>query len=132
MPTFALSKIDELDALPHIRFPVFKLVVNGRCEYDDWRAAIEAEGTYAAELRALDTSILLHAQLQPLPAGKYQELSGCGSVKDAEFRSKHLRVYLFKLPTGKVIVLGGNKKTQKQDIGRLRKLKNEYYATLPA
>lgn len=133
MPTFALSKLDELDALPHIRFPIYKLVVNGHCEYDEWRASIQNEGTYAAELRTLDTNILLHAQLQRLAPSKYKELSGAGPIKEFEFRSRNLRVYLFKLAGGKVIVLGGHndKKQQKQDIARLRRLKEEYCNSSP-
>ncbi len=135
MPTFALSKLDGLDKLPHIRFPIFKLETNGRCEYDEWRETIKAEGTHAAELKTLDTLILLHAQMQKLAPSKYKELSGSGDIKDYEFRSPNLRIYLFKLSggpgqQGKVVVVAGNKKTQKQDIARLRRLKKEYYESL--
>jgi hypothetical protein len=138
MPTFALSKINDLDALPHVRFPIYKLVTNGHCEYDEWRASIEAEGTYAAELRTLDTNILMHAQMQRLAPSKYKELSGSGTIKEFEFRSRNLRIYVFKLPgspgqEGKVIVFGGHndKKLQKQQIAQMRRIKKEYYASLP-
>jgi hypothetical protein len=138
MPTFALRKLDGLDDHPHVRFPIFKLETNGRCEYDAWRAAIVAEGTYAAELKTLDTLIVLHAQLQRLAPTKYKELKGAGAVKDFEFRSRNLRIYGFKLPggpdqQGKVIIFGGHndKKQQKQDIARMRLLKKDYYDSLP-
>jgi CO dehydrogenase/acetyl-CoA synthase alpha subunit len=137
MPTFALSKLDGLDELPHIRFPIFKLETNGHCEYDEWRKTIKAEGTYAAELKTLDTLMLLHAQMQRLAPAKYKELSGGGDIKDFEFRSRNLRIYLFKLPgspgqEGKVVVIGGHndKKQQKQDIARMRRLKKEFYDSL--
>lgn len=137
MPNFALSKLDGLDALPGVRFPIYKLEANGHCEYDEWREQIKAEGTFAHELKSLDTLILMHAQMQKLAPTKYKELAGSGDIKDFEFRSSNLRVYLFKLPggpgqQGKVIVVGGNKKQQKQDIARLRRLKKEYYNSLPS
>jgi hypothetical protein len=135
MPRFALSKLDGLDALPHIRIPIYKLEVNGYCEYDAWRAKIQADGTYADELRTLDTLILSHAQMKPLAPSKYKELSRrkkSDAVKDYEFRSRNLRIYLFKLPEGKVIVLGGHndKKQQEQEIARMRGLKQNYYDSL--
>ena len=132
MPRFALSELDGLNELPHIRFPIYKLETNGTCDYDQWRETIKSEGTYAAELKTLDTLILLHAQMQRLSPAKYKELSGAGDIKDFEFRSRNLRIYGFKLPGGKVIFIGGHndKKQQKQDIARMRRIKKEYYDSL--
>lgn len=137
MPTFALSQIDGLDALPNVRIPIFKLETNGQCEYDEWRKAIEEQGTFAEELDSLDQQIIYHAQMQKLAPGKFKELSANASdpIKDFEFRTRNLRVYLFKLPseagqTGKVIVIGGLKKEQKADIARMRRIKKEYYSSL--
>ncbi|UOQ96653.1 hypothetical protein MUN81_15560 [Hymenobacter sp. 5317J-9] len=134
MPRFALSELDGLDRLPNVRFPIYKLETNGTCEYDQWRETIKAEGTYAAELKTLDTLILMHAQMQRLSPSKYKELSGGGDIKEFEFRSRNLRIYGFKLPggpgqQGKVIFIGGhNDKTQqKHDIARMRRTKKEYY-----
>ncbi|WP_210519867.1 hypothetical protein [Hymenobacter terricola] len=136
MPNFALSKLDGLDQLPHVRIPIYKLETNGYCEYDAWRAEIQQQGTYDDELDSLDTLILSHAQMLPLSPGKFKELNTNGSdtIKDYEFRTKNLRVYLFKLPggpgqAGKVIVIGGHndKKQQAKAIARMRTIKKEYY-----
>ena len=130
MPSFTLEEIP----IPHARFPIYKLVTNGTCEYDEFEKTIRAEGTYEEELDALDTLFILHAQMERLAPNKYKELSTDKSdpVKDYEFRTRSLRVYLFKLPNGKAIVIGGHndKKQQKQDIARMRRIKKEYYANL--
>ena len=139
MPKFALSKLDGLGNLPNIRIPIYKLETNGYCEYDAWYAEIQRQGTYEEELDSIDTLMLLHAQMHPLSPSKYKELTRNGSdpIKDYEFRTKNLRVYLFKLPggpgqEGKVVVIGGHndKKQQAQDIARMRIIKKEYYKLL--
>jgi hypothetical protein len=137
MPSFGLSQLDGLEKLPHIRIPIYKLETNGFCEYDAWRADIQRQGTYEEELDSLDTLILSHAQMQRLSPAKFKELNTNASdpIKDYEFRTRNLRVYLFKLPggpgqEGKVIVVGGHneKKQQAKAIARMRSIKKEYYS----
>ena len=51
-------------------------------------------------------------------------------VKEYEFKSKHLRVYAIQQINGKIIVLGGFKNNQKEDINKFRSLKKQYLDSL--
>ena len=46
MYTFALQEIDEIKG----RLKIFKLLVNGTCEYDEFEKEIETDGNLKSEL----------------------------------------------------------------------------------
>lgn len=50
---------------------------------------------------------------------------GKDGIREYEFKSKHLRVYALAKPDGKIVVMGGKKKTQRKDINRFRELKKQ-------
>ncbi len=47
-------------------------------------------------------------------------------LKEYEFKSKHLRIYVMKVKHGKLVVLGGTKNAQKKEIKRFRSIKKDY------
>lgn len=60
---------------------------------------------------------------------EFKELKGrkkSEKVKDFEIKKDVYRVYLFKDDAGNVIVFGSSKNNQKEDIARLRRLKEEF------
>ena len=86
---------------------------------------------YLTELQMILLYIEYAANGQSLGETKFRDLTPVGeSVKEYEFKSKHLRVYAIKKPNGKIIVLGGLKTTQKADFRRFRSLKAQYLNSL--
>lgn len=124
MSRFALKQIDEIVG----RFKIFKLLVNHRCEYDEFERQIETEGSYSSELVTIQTRLQEIADGKLLPKEKFRNITPKKElVKEYEIKTRHLRVYLFhEENTGKVVVCGGKKTTQQKDIDHFRRIKKEY------
>ena len=124
MPTFALKKIEQVKG----KINFYKLEIDGKCEFDEFCSAIErADGSkILLTIYAIMDSV---ANLSLLPKTKFRELKGrkaSDKVKDYEIKKDAIRVYLFKDEIGNIVVFGGSKNNQKEDIARLRRLKEEY------
>lgn len=124
MNKFALKQIEEIVG----RLKIFKLLVNNRCEYDEFERQLETEGSFASELVTIQTRLQEIADGKLLPKEKFRNItSKKGLVKEYELKTRHLRVYLFhEENTGKVVVCGGKKTTQPKDINHFRRIKKEY------
>jgi putative component of toxin-antitoxin plasmid stabilization module len=124
MNTFALQKIEEIVG----RLEVFKLTVNGECEYDSFEKEIEAEGSYLSELTTIQVRLQEMAELKSLPDTKFKDITPeKEKVKEYEVKTKNLRVYLFHdVPNGRVIICAGKKTSQKKDIKHFREVKKRY------
>ncbi len=129
MITFALQEIIEIKG----RLKIFKLLVDGECEYDEFEKEIETEGNLKSELRTIITRLYEMADLKSLPEQKFRDITPKnGNNKEYEIKTHHLRVYLFhEKNTGRVIVCGGKKGTQQADIKHFRKIKSEYFNQKP-
>ena len=87
--------------------------------------------TYTSEFVTLLAYMDKVANLHSLPATKFKDITPKDeTVKEYEFKSKHLRIYAVQKPGGKVVVLGGFKTTQPADIAAMRRLKVEIAALL--
>lgn len=127
MSSFALVEFTQVKG--HIRF--YKLEVNGICPLDEFWAEIRAQSNLAKQLNKAIAIMELIALKHLLPEEKYKKISDSGEkVKEYEVKTKDLRIYLFRLPDGAIVVLGGKKSTQKRDINRFKNLKEEYLNTL--
>lgn len=124
MNKFALKQIEEIVG----RLKIFKLLVNNRCEYDEFERQLETEGSFASELVTIQTRLQEIADGKLLPNEKFRNITlKKGLVKEYELKTRHLRVYLFhEENTGKVVVCGGKKTTQPKDINHFRRIKKEY------
>lgn len=125
MTTFALKEILEIKG----RLKFYKLLVNNRCEFDEFEDEIKTDGNFLSELRTVETRMHEIAELKSLPQTKYKDITPKDdNNKEYEIKTHHLRVYLFHdKNTGRVIVCGGKKGSQKADIKHFRKLKNAYF-----
>lgn len=129
MHTFALEEIKEIKG----KLKIFKLLIDGNCEYDEFEKKIETEGNLKSELITIVTRLHEMADLKSMPKTKFRDITpDNGTIKEYEIKTHHLRVYLFhEKNTGRVIVCGGKKGTQKADIKHLRKIKEEYFNQKP-
>jgi hypothetical protein len=129
MAEFALEKI----YIHHSKVNFYKLLINGKCEFDNFWNDTERNGNYQKELDTIQAIIERKAQMQLVSPEKFKELKGRKKNdphKDYEIRTPNLRVYLFKHDkTGQIIVLGAIKtpKGQDQDIERMRGIKRRYF-----
>lgn len=136
MPNLSVSKLRELNKLP-VQEPIYELLEGDYSGYREFCREVGRAGTYAKELRLMQTMIIRMAKGEELPPKKFKQLKrdkGDG-ITDYEMVTGNLRLYFFKHPvSGKIVVCGGgaNKTQQPQDIARMRLLKKEFYKNYTA
>ena len=129
MYTFALKEIEEIKG----RLKIFKLLVDGNCSYDEFEEEIKNEGNLKSELIKIETRLHEIADCKSLPQNKFKDITPKNRInKEYEIKTHNLRVYLFhEKNTGRIIVCGGKKGSQKSDIKHFKKIKAEYLKQKP-
>ena len=129
MYTFALIEIEEING----KLIIYKLLVDGVCPFEEFEKEIENEGNLKSELITIQTRLNDIADLKSLPETKFRDITPKKEKnKEYEIKTCNLRVYLFHdKKTGRIIVCGGKKGTQKEDIKHFRKIKKEYFNQKP-
>lgn len=122
MQEYSLLKIDAVKG----KCKFYKLKHGDYCWFDDFENNLE--GQYQSELNMIYKYMDRVSNNAPLPINKFKKLNkGMTGLAEYEFKSKHLRVYCFHLPeTGKIVVLGGFKNSQKSDLSEFKKNKDRY------
>ncbi len=128
MKKYTLNKISEIDGFQSI----FKLDIDGKCQFDEFENEINANGQYNEELNSLYSLIEDVANNKLLPKTKFRDITNNKKdrIKEYEFKTKHLRVYAIKTNEGKVVILGGYKNSQAKDINKFRNIKKTYSQNL--
>jgi putative component of toxin-antitoxin plasmid stabilization module len=126
MSKFALEKIKAIKG----KQSFYDLKVNEVGQFESFSNELEEQ--YKSELVTLNARMDLVANLNRLPKEKFRDITPKKqTVKEYEFKTKHLRLYAIHIEkTGKVIVLGGYKNTQKSDIPSFRSLKSQFLKSL--
>ena len=125
MHKFAKERINAING----KLPFYQLVVDGEKALDKFENKLEK--SYGSELRTLITYMEYFATnygSKSLPPKKFKYLDGkkqSDLVKEFEFKSKHLRIYGI-IKDGAIIMLGGYKNSQPEDIIKFRSLKKSY------
>ena len=124
MSKFTLKLIPEI--IGKIRF--YCLEVNGKNVFQEFKTEIQNKGSFSKELITVQIRFQDIAELKTLPETKFKDITPKkGLIKEYEVKTKNLRVYMFhEVHTGRIVVLGGKKTSQKKDIRRFRSLKDEY------
>lgn len=106
-----------------------KLLVDNVCLIDEFEQEINANPQYISELKTIYAYMNFLASGGTLPKTKFREIKGDKiSQKRYEFKSKNLRVYVFGIFGGKMVVLGGYKNNQEADIRKFNSIVKEYFA----
>lgn len=128
MGKYSLSEIECIEGKQRI----YKLHIETSCMLDEFEKEIEHRGQYEDELSGIYSLMEDIANNKLLPKTKFRDISinKKDKVKEYEFKSKHLRIYAIKNPQGKVIIMGGYKNSQKNDIKKFRSLKDQYVKSL--
>lgn len=126
MRIFATEIIDAINGKQVFE----KLLVDGVCLLDEFEESIKDNPQYTSEFRTLFAYMNFVANGSPLPKTKFREIKGDNiKTKRYEFKSKHLRVYVFNQPGGKMVVMGGFKSTQEADIRQFNSIVTEFTST---
>lgn len=110
------------------KIDVYELCKNGKSIFEEFFKQIEDEGNLISNLAAAIRIVEDSANLKMAPKAKFRVLQGL-SVKCKVFEAKSgtIRIYMFhEEKTGRVIVMGGNKDSQNEDIKRVEKIIKEY------
>jgi hypothetical protein len=92
----------------------------------------DLEAKHSNDLEKIYAYMNMVADNKHVPGTKYHELERNKNDPYPDFEFKHgdLRVYGVKISGGKIIVLGGFKNEQRQNITRLRSLKKQYFESI--
>lgn len=125
MIIFALEKIKEIEG----RLSFYKLLINGFCEFDEFSRQCRSDGNLDSELITIQARMQQLAELKTLPKEKHRDITPKNqAVKEYEIKTKHLRIYLFHdKENGRIIVSGGKKTNQANDIKHFRNIKKAYF-----
>ncbi|MBS1644645.1 MAG: hypothetical protein JST36_06350 [Bacteroidetes bacterium] len=128
MSKFVLRKIEAISGVQEF----FELIVNGSGQFSAYCMEIEQTKQYYSELLTIFALMDLVAKLKMLPQTKFKDITPNKElVKEYEFKSKHLRVYVFHIEkAGKIVAYGGYKNTQKKDIPKFRAFKKDYLKSI--
>jgi hypothetical protein len=105
-----------------------KIEVEIKGELDIYEESLEV--IYKRQFANILANMEKKANLYNLPKTKFKEFPTSDLVKEYEFKAGDLRVYAIKIPNGQLIILGGYKNSQQQDISRFRSLKRQYLESL--
>jgi hypothetical protein len=127
MPTFVLHRIGELEGT----YPIFKLEKDGHIYFDVFEKKIKKDRSVSGQLNSIQAILYRIINNFPVPETKFKRLKGSVGLSDEyEIKTKDLRVYIFReKQTGNIIVWGGRKSTQVDDIRQFRRIKQLYINT---
>lgn len=104
-----------------------KLCVNGVCLFNGFEEEVKNNPQYYSELKTIVAYMNFVANGDSLPNTIFREIKGGNTtIKQYEFKSKHLRVYACAQKGGKIVIMGGYKTTQPKDILKLNELVKEF------
>ena len=144
MPRFDLKIIDAVKGnqvfyqLTIDDNPDFENLGNGESVNDRKTGILDSfeeglEKKYRKNLVQIYNTMDRVARNEHVPGEKYHELTGRKENdphKDYEFKHGDLRVYAIKSDKGKIIIFGGFKNSQPEDIIQMRSLKKQYFESL--
>jgi hypothetical protein len=121
MPKFALENINSIKGKQVFE----KLLIDDICQLDSYETNLEKK--YKNELAMIYLYMNEVANLRYPPETKYKDITPPKeTVKEYEFRSKHLRIYAIKKENNKIILLGGYKNRQVRNIKEFRSIKKMF------
>lgn len=128
MEQFSLQPIDDfLPDLPmndHLESPICYLQKNNKLIIQHFLDDIAKSGNLVSEQQKFRQYIISIYKKEQLPQNTIRAIQGTGFDNIREIKTRHLRLYII-VSKNIIIVLGGKKTEQKQDISRLKSLLND-------
>ncbi len=127
MSKFVLKEYNNVNG--EIKF--YKLIEDKFCYWDDFCRKIQKDGTWEDQLVALISRLNDVANLKLLPKQKFRDITPKKEkVSEYEIKSHNLRVYFIKDTNGNIVLLGGKKSSQPEDIKKFREIKKRYLKSI--
>ena len=123
---FVIKLLDEVTG----RFPFYKLIKNGKCQFDEFIDQLEKFGNMDTDIEAIFNIINRKANGHDVPPTMFKQLHGNENVKDFEVRKGAIRIYVAKYLNGYLIILGGLKPDQDRDIDKMRTIKTNFFTSI--
>jgi hypothetical protein len=124
MSNFALEELKELVG----KVKVYKLFVDGVCQFDSFCVEVKKNGNMVSDLKAVMRNLNDISNDLTLPYNKFHPLKQDANA--FEIKKNSLRVYLIRDSKGHIIVIGSIKGNQDTDISKVIKLHQRYLASL--
>jgi putative component of toxin-antitoxin plasmid stabilization module len=122
MNKFALRRLWEIKG----KIPFSALEIDGTCQFAEFCVQVQRDGNLKKQLVTVMSRMDQVANMQLLPVHKFRDITPEKDiVKEFEIKTPDLRVYMIK-KEGHIIVLGGKKNTQSDDIKKFRAIKHRY------
>jgi putative component of toxin-antitoxin plasmid stabilization module len=122
MPDFTLIRIQQAKG----RLALYKLAADNECFFDKYCDELSRDGNLGKQLHRIFGLLEQVANLQRLSREQFRNITPPKElIKEFEIKTKDLRVYIIK-EQGHIIVFGGRKSTQREDIRRFRSIKRQY------
>lgn len=122
MSKFTLRKLAAVEG----RIPFSMLEVDGVCQFEEFCLQIKRDGNLAKQLITAMARMNQVANLERLPVEKFRDITPSKEIiKEFEIKAGDLRIYLIK-EDEHIVILGGKKNTQPDDIKRFRSAKKRY------
>ena len=127
MSKFVLKEYNNV--LGRIKF--FKLIEDKVCYWDEFCREIQKDANLEYQLITVISRMNDIANLRMLPKEKFRDITpGKQTIREYEIKTKDLRVYLIKDESGNVVLMGGKKNSQPEDIKRFREIKKAYLSSI--
>ena len=124
MSIFAVERLEAVRDNGRVLF--FKLVKDDVCWFDEFYKEVSKNSKRASELRSILSMMDYLAETNAmLPDTKFNSVKHGNKVMGYEFKKNDLRVYCMKPSANVVVVFGGYKKNQKNDIKKLKSIVEE-------
>ncbi len=118
-------KLEPFDLISCSEFSYYKLVINGKCQFDDFLDEVSKNAIDISNMKKILTLMDIIDNSRLLPKSKFNSIKGVKRSDVFEFKADSLRVYVIKKYPNMYIILGGYKKNQTKDIERIKqRIKN--------
>jgi putative component of toxin-antitoxin plasmid stabilization module len=123
MSKFVLKEYNNV--IGKIKF--FKIIEDKICYWDDFCREIQKDANLEDQLITVISRMNDIANLRMLPKEKFRDITPKKqTIKEYEIKTKDLRVYFIKDELGNLVLIGGKKNSQPEDIKRFRAIKKAY------
>ena len=124
MSIFAIEKFEAVRKDGKVSF--YKLYENGKCLLDKFYNEIQFYKKSLSDFKSILATMDYMAETNELlPKQRFNSIKERGKVIGYEFKKNDIRIYCIKPMTNVVILFGGYKKNQKNDIKKMQAITKE-------
>lgn len=104
----------------------YKLVINGKCQFDEFLREIEENVQRAKSFKSIIALMDSFSASRKLPDTKFRYIHSKCRTDMYEFKKNDVRVYVIKAESDITIAMGGYKNNQKKDLLKLDRDLKDY------